>query len=109
MAEAFTQAWAEKRKHVLVAGGEQCEGRAKRGRGKPQAKAKPLPKGAIGQGDAKTLCPVGGDIWRGVSSGTWEAHCRPYRRISRSWAKYGHRGALILCLRYLWDAHNTLN
>ena len=63
-----------------------------------------LPDRDISQADLKELCPPGGYIWTGHASGTFQAHFKPWPRISRSWNLCGSASkAGIECVKYLWD------
>lgn len=61
----------------------------------------------IEQKDACKWAPLGGSLWLGkFQGGTWQAHYPPFRRVSRSFVKWGgEREALRLCLIYLWERH----
>lgn len=80
-----------------------------RARAAPKAAAssraypKKLPgESQIPHAEAKKYVPEGGHIRRGLQSGTWEGHFEGYKRVSRSWNRYGEHRALRLVLRDMW-------
>lgn len=61
-----------------------------------------VPPGTIDHGTGKALAPPGAYVWRALSDGRWCGKLSPYPEISRSWARYSERGALIEMLQELW-------
>lgn len=57
----------------------------------------------ISQKDASRFVPEGGYLWLSNSGGSWQAHFNGYKRISRSFAKYGQHESPRLCYVYLWE------
>ena len=87
-----------------------------KGKGKAKAKAKAaagpgdggerrLPEGDIPQAMVAGLTPPAGHIWRGNKNGSWNGHLPPFARCSFAWGPYGHREALVMVLRDLWEKH----
>jgi hypothetical protein len=80
---------------------------------KGKAKPKPAPRPRVPKWpdhnipvqDARLFVPEGGKLWCSEAEGNWQAHYKPWRRVSRSWAKHGEADALNLCLQYLWEKH----
>lgn len=58
--------------------------------------------GDIAQVVAKQLMPEGGFIWRSLSSSAWLGRFPPMGEHSRSWRKWGERGACLEVLRAVW-------
>lgn len=109
-AAAFRKSWSEKRALVLA---PPPTGRRS---AKAKAKANPSPKvtlphGELAQADLRArYCPAGGHIWKNNgTSGGWQAHYPPFRRVSFAGSVHGARRSAVLCLRYLWDAWCTVN
>lgn len=78
----------------------------------PLARAYPKklpPPAQIAHADAKKFVPQGGHIWRGLQSGTWEGHFEGYKRVSRSWSRYGEHQALHLVLKDMWERWHEFN
>lgn len=65
----------------------------------------PWPEHNIDLHDARRCIPPGASLWRDVKFGSWQGHYPPYRRIGRSWRKYGEKESLRLVLEYLWEMH----
>lgn len=86
---------------------------AKKGGGKGAAskpsKYPPMPETGASwtQAKAKTLCPPGGSIWRGMSSGSWACHLPPWKRRSYPWDIFGFDGAAKECLKHMWHLYLT--
>eukprot|EP00969_Alexandrium_andersonii_P018671 815383-Alexandrium_andersonii.AAC.1 len=96
----FKEHYKEKvERHSSVSGA-----RGKKGQAKSQKKKYPAkyPTGTIPHSDAKALAPEGSHVWRGLAEGTWQGHLPPFKRVSRSWARYTEQGALRLVLQDLW-------
>eukprot|EP00975_Prorocentrum_lima_P035976 7568508-Prorocentrum_lima.AAC.1 len=55
--------------------------------------------------EARTFCPPGGALWCSDADQNWQAHYKPFPRVSRSWKKHGNGEALRLCLEYLWEKY----
>lgn len=109
-AEQFSREFRAKRETTRGSGGG---GKPRRGgssssaAGKYPKKVPPINK--ISHQEAKKYIPEGASIWRGLQSGTWEGHFPPFRRVSRSWQRYGEDEALRLVLQSLWTNWHEFN
>lgn len=69
-----------------------------------------VPPGEIKQSELSKLCPPHGYIWTDHRLGGFQAHLKPFARISRRWATHGGcRAAAVLCLRHLWEKWCIVN
>lgn len=62
------------------------------------------PEHNIDMKSARGLLPTGATLWRDIRYGNFQAHYPPFPRVSRSWNKYGEKGALTLVLEDVWDS-----
>ena len=113
VATSFSRSYVRKANEVRpIAVAEPCKGKGK-GKGRARGAAgrgggpppRRLPDGELAQADLRPLVPPGSHMWISNVSGAWSGHCKPYKRISFSFALYGHRHAAILVLRGLWERH----
>ena len=98
----FTREYGDRRKAMAKA----------RAKGAPRAKARAAaasatprlpPVGQIPHHEAKRWCPEGAFVWRSLKTGGWNGHMEPFKRISRSWARYGEDESLRMVLEGLWE------
>jgi hypothetical protein len=62
----------------------------------------------LSQATVKKYIPLGSFIWQDRSStsgGGWQCHFPPFKRVGRSFNKYGQAEALRLCLVELWEQY----
>lgn len=81
-----------------------------KGGGASRRKTKPVriptfPDHAISLESARRCIPPGATLWASAGYGNWQGHYEPFPRVSRSWRRWGERGALLQVLQYLWDCH----
>lgn len=67
----------------------------------PRAPAR-VPEGFIEHADAALLLPPRGTIWRMLRVGGWQCHQKPFPRVSFTFARWGARGASMLCAQHCW-------
>lgn len=102
--EALTVARDEFRSRVASVSGRRAK--AKKVPAPPGRKwPKNVPVGVIDHATGKAMAPPGAVVWRARTDGRWCGKLRSYPEVSRSWARYGERQAMILMLRELWEEY----
>lgn len=106
---AFQKAWTTKRALVLASSASSAGIRKEKRRKAELVQRLAIPAGALEQQSLRPLVPPSGHLWRNTASGGWEAHFKPYKRVSFSGACHVHRMAAIHCLRHLWECWMTVH
>lgn len=102
--KAFTEKFAEKASELRQVGARAKNGSASRRKAKVVRIPK-FPEHSISVESARVCVPLGATLWASAGYGNWQGHYEPFPRISRSWNRWGERGALLQVLQYLWDCH----
>lgn len=85
---------------------------APKAKGRARAAIAPKPKFNfdITHAEARTYIPPDTSIWRGLTRCQWWGHCEPNPKIVTKWSEHGgEKGAMIACIRQLWQEHLALH
>lgn len=115
-AKAFHTQWAKTRQSMPnyrpASSGAASSSRDTRRAAPKSMSGKKLPKRLVGdltilQSSVRDYAPVGGYIWRGNTTLTWNCHFKPnFPRRTFTTKVVGERAAILGCLRYLWTCYN---
>lgn len=73
--------------------------KAKKAKGPLAQKKMPT---VIPQAEARKFIPPGTSIWRGTVRGSWQGHCKPFKRVYVNWKASSEPEAMKEVMRQLW-------